>query len=96
MRCPLSGTIEDHQLMFDEHRLRNYGTNAAWSAQSSKSNDEMNEKDDKITHLGIVSKPQNVGTPAYLIIRQGHVVFPSIPTLSQGVAAKPGAFVLRW
>jgi hypothetical protein len=26
----------------------------------------MNEKDDKITHLGIVSKPQNVGTPAHV------------------------------
>jgi hypothetical protein len=59
--------------MFDDHRLRNYGTNAARSSQSSKSNDEMNEKDDKITHLGIVSKPQNVGPPAYLVIRQGQV-----------------------
>jgi hypothetical protein len=73
MRCPLSGTIEDQQLMLDEHRLRNYGTNAARSGQSSKSNDEVNEKYDKITHLGIVSKPENVGTPAYLIIRQGQV-----------------------
>ena len=59
--------------MFDEHGLRNYGTNPTRSGQSSKSNDEMNEKDDKIAHLGIVSKPHNVRTSAYLIIRQGHV-----------------------
>ena len=60
MRCPLSGTIEDQQLMFNEHRLRNYRTNAARPRESNKSNDEMNEKGDKTTHLGIVSKPHNV------------------------------------
>jgi hypothetical protein len=48
--------------MFDEHRLRNNGTDTARSGQSRKSNDEVNEKDDKIAHLGILSKPQDVGT----------------------------------
>ena len=57
MRCPLSGTIEDHELVFDQDRLRNYRTNATRPRESSKSNDEMNEKDDKITPLPIVSKP---------------------------------------
>ena len=38
--------------MFGENRLRYNRTNAAWLRESSKSNDEMNEKDDKITHLG--------------------------------------------
>src|SRR5712664_613271 len=55
---PPSGTIEDQQLMLDEHRLRNYGTNAARPGESSKRDDDMNEKDDKITHLGIVSNPR--------------------------------------
>ena len=45
--------------MFDQHRLRNDRTNAG-PHESSPSNDEMNEKDDKITHLSIVSKPQKV------------------------------------
>jgi hypothetical protein len=56
MRCPLSGTIEHHQLMFDENRLRNHRTNPARANDSSKSRDEMNEKGHKIAHLGIVSK----------------------------------------
>ena len=34
-RCPLSGTIEDQQLLLDEERLSNYGTNAARSRESS-------------------------------------------------------------
>jgi len=46
--------------MSEKHRLRHYGTNAARLRKSSKSNDEMNKKDDKITHLGIASKPHNV------------------------------------
>src|SRR5450432_2279293 len=72
MRCPLSGTIEDHQLMFDEHRLRNYGANAARPRESSKSNDEMNEKDDKITHLGRVTNLKLLELPAHFVIRQEH------------------------
>jgi hypothetical protein len=52
--------------MFDENRTPNYRTKAARPRKSGKSNDEMNEKNDKITHLGIVSKPQNVGILDYL------------------------------
>jgi len=44
--------------MFDQHRLRNDRTNAARPHESSQSHDEMNEQEDRITHLGIVSKPQ--------------------------------------
>jgi len=47
--------------MFDLHRLRNDTTNAARPRESSQSHDEMNEQDDKITHLGIVSIPQKLG-----------------------------------
>jgi hypothetical protein len=43
--------------MFDQHRLRDDRTNAARPRESSESNDEMNEKDDKITHLLILTKP---------------------------------------
>ena len=60
--------------MFDQNRFRNYRTNAARPSESSKSNDEMNEKDDKITHLGIVSKPQNVWNSAPFVIRQGQAL----------------------
>jgi hypothetical protein len=48
----LTGTIEDHQLVFDENRLRHHRPNAAWANKSSESYDEMNEKDDEITHFG--------------------------------------------
>ena len=46
--------------MFDQQRLRDYGTNAARPGKSSKSNQEMNENDDQIPHPGIVSNPHNV------------------------------------
>jgi hypothetical protein len=52
MRCPLSRTIEDHQLVFDENRLRYHRPNPAGPRESNQSNEEMNEEDGKITHPG--------------------------------------------
>jgi hypothetical protein len=45
--------------MFDQQRLRDYGTNASRASKSNKSNDEMNKKEGKIAHPGILSKLQN-------------------------------------
>jgi hypothetical protein len=54
--CPFSGTIEDRQLMFDQQRLPDYRPNASRPSESNKSNDEMDKKEGKITHPGILSK----------------------------------------
>ena len=43
--------------MFDQHRLRDDGTNAARPQEASERSDDMNEKDDEITHLLILTKP---------------------------------------
>ena len=56
---PLSGTIEDHQLMFNQQRLRDYRTNASRPSESNECNQEMNEKEGKITHAGILSNPKS-------------------------------------
>jgi len=82
-RCPLSGPIEDDQLMFHQYRLSNYRTNAARPSESSKSNDEMNEKNHQITHLGIVSEPQNVGNSGPFVIRQEQVPHRTLTTRRQ-------------
>jgi hypothetical protein len=50
----LAGAIEDQQLMFDEERLGNYGTDAARTRQSGEGGDEMDEKDEEITHFCMI------------------------------------------
>ena len=45
--------------MFDQQRLRDYRTNASRASESNKSNDQMNKKEGKIAHPGILSKLQN-------------------------------------
>ena len=47
-------------LLFDKNRLRDDRMHAAGTKEASERHDEMNEKDDKITHPCIISKPQNV------------------------------------
>jgi len=42
------------ELMFNENRLGDHRTDAARTTESGKRNDDMDEKDDQITHLGIV------------------------------------------
>ncbi|HEY6290094.1 MAG TPA: hypothetical protein VI455_00830 [Terriglobia bacterium] len=59
-----AGAIEDQQLMLDEERLGNYGTDAARTRQSGEGGDEMDEKDHEIAHSRIVArseKSQNSG-----------------------------------
>jgi signal transduction histidine kinase len=43
-----------------EGRLRHHGTDAARPSKSSKSNEHMNEKHEKITHLGILSNQSRI------------------------------------
>jgi hypothetical protein len=45
--------------MFDENGLGDHGSDSSRSAESEKRDDDMNKKDDEITHLGIVTKIAN-------------------------------------
>ena len=57
IRCPLSGSIQDQKLLPDENGLCDYRTDAARARESGTSNDDMDEKDDKIAHLLMIAKP---------------------------------------
>ena len=43
--------------MLDENGLGDYGADAARTQEPGKGNDDMDEKDDKITHPLIITKP---------------------------------------
>jgi hypothetical protein len=49
------GAIQDQDLVLEEKRLRNYGTDPAGSEQPSQDGDEMDEKNGKIAHQRIVA-----------------------------------------
>ena len=55
IRRSLPGAIHDQELVLEEKRLRNYGTDAARSEQPGQSGDEVDEKNDQITHRRIVA-----------------------------------------
>ncbi len=57
LRRPLSGSIQDQELLLDENGLRNHGADAAWTHESGQSSDGMDEEDDEIAHLLIITKP---------------------------------------
>lgn len=44
--------------MCDEHRLGNEGTETSRQGQPDESDHQMKEKDDEITHPGMVSNPK--------------------------------------
>ena len=44
-------------MLLDENRLGNYGTDAARIQESGMGSDDMDEKDDEIAHLLIVTNP---------------------------------------
>ena len=59
IRSALAGSIKDQQLMFDEDRLGNYGTDAAATRESDDGREEMDEKDRKVAHFSIVARTEN-------------------------------------
>jgi hypothetical protein len=61
IRRPLPRTIEDEQLFFDENGLGDHRTDAARTQKPRKRGDHMDEKGDKIAHLGIVARKPNRG-----------------------------------
>jgi hypothetical protein len=57
VRSALSASIQDAQLMFDQHRLCNDGTETARSSQSGQSHDQINENAGDVAHPEILPKP---------------------------------------
>jgi hypothetical protein len=52
----LARAIEDQQLMFDEDRLGNYGTDAARTRKSGDDREDVDEKDHEIAHSCMVAR----------------------------------------
>jgi hypothetical protein len=46
----LPGAIHNQQLVLKKKRLRNYGTDTAGSEQVGQGSDEVDEKDNQMTH----------------------------------------------
>jgi hypothetical protein len=46
----LPGAIHNQQLVLKKQRLRNYRTDTAGSEQAGQSGDEVDEKDNQVTH----------------------------------------------
>jgi hypothetical protein len=55
----LPRTIEDQELLLDENGFGDYRTDAARTQESGTSNDDVDEKDDEIAHLGILARMAN-------------------------------------
>jgi hypothetical protein len=51
----LPGAIHDQELVLEEERLCNYGTDPARSEQAGQNSDEVDEKNDQIAHRRIVA-----------------------------------------
>jgi hypothetical protein len=51
----LPGAIHDQELVFEEKRLRNDGTDAARTEQPSQDGNEMDEKNGQIAHRRMVA-----------------------------------------
>jgi len=56
---PLSGSIQDQELLLDENGLRDHGADAARAHKSGKGGDDMDEKNDEIAHRSIVARSAN-------------------------------------
>jgi hypothetical protein len=54
IRCPVTATIQDHQLVLQEKGFGHNCTTAARSHQSRDSNNQVDEQDGEITHCAII------------------------------------------
>ena len=72
--------------MLDENRLRHHGTNAAGTKEQGNSYNDMDEKDNEVVHLLIVTKPGiTLGLCQELTIRQGQVAKPVGPAIDERI-----------
>ena len=82
VRRTLAATIEDLQLMPDQHGFGNNRTDAARPCQSGHSDDQMNDEDQEVAHPGNgISTSKTTGFQANLAIRHGQVCATEILTV---------------
>ena len=53
------GSIQDQQLMLDENRFGDHGTDAARAENPGNRGEDMNEKHEEIAHRSIVARIAN-------------------------------------
>ena len=53
------GAIHDQELMLDENGFSDDRTDATWTQESGECSDDMNEKDDELAHLTILTRTAN-------------------------------------
>ena len=70
--CTFSGTIEDQQLLLDEHRFGHHGTRAAGTGEADDRCQQMQKKDGEIAHTIILATPHNPQNGRELAIRHAH------------------------
>ena len=56
IRRPLSGSIQDEELLLEENGVRDNGANATRTHESGKGGDDMDEKNEEIAHRSIVAR----------------------------------------
>jgi hypothetical protein len=56
---PFSRSIEDQQLVLDEHGFGDHGTRAARTGQSGDRRQQMQNKNGEIAHAAVVSRSRN-------------------------------------
>ena len=65
-------SIHDQELVLEEKRLCDYGTDAARSEQAGQGSDQVEEKNGHIAHRRIVAEREIMGNPLEITIRQRH------------------------
>jgi hypothetical protein len=69
----LPGAIHDQELVLEEKRLRDYGTDAAGTEQASQDGNEMAEKNGQIARRGMPAGRGILRNLGEIIIRQPQV-----------------------
>jgi hypothetical protein len=63
IRRPLSGTIEDQQLVLDEHGFGHHGTRAAGTDEPGDCRQQMQKKHGEIAHRTILARSRHARNP---------------------------------
>jgi len=70
--APFPRTIENHQLMLDEHGFGNDRTDAAGSCNSEDNDEYVDEKNRNVAHAAMLSNPETASEFGQSVIRHGH------------------------
>jgi hypothetical protein len=85
----LPGAIHDQELVLEEKRLCNYGTDAARSEQAGQDSDDVDEENDQIAHRRMVAGREILRDHGGITVRQRQVPDGGLPVVGSGsMAAK--------